>query len=153
MQITVRAIPAPGHEFRRRAGRAWSKSPEIVTVVDSPKPHTLDAKGKIVAFSDEITPAQYAELQADPHISAMPVGGGDPQNLDLRARLQIAEEALASARAELASMQEAREATGRENAKEANRVAAELMAARADIEALQAKLAKRKPKASDAVED
>lgn len=153
MQITVRAIPAHGHEYRRRAGRAWGKAPIVVTVTDSPKPHHVDAKGKVVEFSDEISTAQYAELQKDPHISAVPVGGGDPQNLDLRAQLQEASEALAKARAELATMQEIQDANGRANATEAARMAGELMAARAEVEALQAKIAKRRPKASDASEE
>jgi hypothetical protein len=77
--FAVRAIPAPGHVYRRRAGRAWSKEPTIVKVVDDPKPpHVeLDRDGKkIVTLSDEISPKDLAALQADPHLAVVPYGRG-----------------------------------------------------------------------------
>jgi hypothetical protein len=149
MQVTVRALPAQGHEFRRRAGRAWGKSPVVVTVVDEPKPHTLDKSGNVVEFSDEISPAQYAQLLDDPnHISVVPVGGGDPQNLDLRGKLQIAESELAKARAQLAELQERQDVDGFERIAEQKKNAAALADANEMIAALRAQFADRRPKAA-----
>lgn len=104
MQIEVRAYPAPGHEYRRRAGRAWSSKAVVVEVVDAP------------VGDGQISPAQLAILRTDPMIAAVPVGAattGDLESAAIAARLSESEKALASVRAELADAIEQIEASGR----------------------------------------
>lgn len=93
-QFTVRAIPAPGHTHRRRAGRAWGKDKAIVTVVDAPRPprNEKDRDGKtVVIYSDEISPDELAMLQADPHLAVVPhrVSGAEASDALEIAELKI----------------------------------------------------------------
>ena len=144
IQISVRAIPPPGNLYRRRAGRPWPAEPVIVKVVDNPKPHKLDAKGKIEAFSDEISPAQYAELQADPHINAYPVG--DPNAapvLESQAALVEKDREIAALRKELSGYAEIAAEERRAIAAEAEEAGKKVAALEAEVERLRAQLGKR----------
>ena len=144
MQISVRAIPPPGNLYRRRAGRPWPAEPVIVKVVDSPKPHKLNAKGQIEEFSDEITRAQYAELQRDPHINAYPVG--DPNAapvLDAQAALAEKDREIAALRKELSGYAEIATEERRAIAAEAEEAGKKVQALESEVERLRAQLAKR----------
>ena len=73
MQVSVRAYPAQGHEYRRRAGRAWGTTPTIVTVTEDPKGPA------------DITAAQLDALKGDPMIAVIPVGAATEGDLDVAA--------------------------------------------------------------------
>jgi hypothetical protein len=103
MQISVRAMPAPGHNFRRRAGRAWTKDPILLNVVDQPKAPrvTLDQEGRsVVTYSNEISPIDVEALKADRFISVTVVGGeqGELSEMNaLKARLVDLDEQIKNA--------------------------------------------------------
>ena len=132
MQIAVRAIPAPGHIYRRKIGRAFTAEPTTLRVVDAP------------SAPDEITATQYAALQGDPHIVAMPAGGGDPQVLDLRAKLELSEAALAEARRALADADERQDAERAAISGAAASAGEEIRRLTAENDQLRADLAKRR---------
>ncbi len=62
-RFSVRAVPAAGHNFRRRAGRSWSTTPVEVDLVE-----------KVTDPDSQITHAQLLELQGDQRIAVVPVG-------------------------------------------------------------------------------
>jgi len=132
IQVQVRAMPAPGHEYRRRAGRAWSRAPVTVKVVDHP------------ISADEISPAQYAALQADPHIAAMPLGGGDDGALvEVKADLLKAQSEVEQLRKQLAEAAEIAEEQKRVAASEIETAGQRIRQLEAELELLREKLAKR----------
>lgn len=153
LMFSVRAIPAPGHNHRRRAGRAWGKDPSIVRVVDEPAPPRLekDRDGKqIVIHSDEISPAQLVMLQADPHLAVVPHGKGGSVGLadsleiaDLKSQLVKLQAALEGARKELADHVELLKIerdTSRRGAEEAG---GQIVRLEGELAAMRAQLAKR----------
>lgn len=144
MEISVRAIPPPGNLHRRRAGRPWAAEAIVVKVVDNPKPHKVDAKGKIEAYSDEISPAQYAELQADPHINAYPVG--DPNAapvLEGKNALVKMQAELEAARKELAGLVEVQEQERARVGKELEDLGRQVAERDAEIDRLRVQVSKK----------
>lgn len=138
MQIQVRALPAPGHDYRRRAGRTWGKTPTIVRVVDSP------------ASPDEITPTQYAQLREDPMINAVPVGEATAEDLEvaaLKAQFVKANATTTELRKQLADMVEAQEAQRTEASKLMATTGARVIELEREVEHLRGELAKKTRKA------
>ena len=106
-EITVRAMPAPGHQFRRRCGIAWGKQARRAVIVDAPRPLDLQAlaDGKIEVI--ELSPSQYQQLVEDPHIAVTAIGGSDPQIPELKAQLLKAMSEVEALRKQLAEQAEA----------------------------------------------
>jgi hypothetical protein len=135
---SVRAIPAQGHKFRRRAGRAWTKDIVSVVVVDKPDPAATSPI--------EISPADLAALQADQLIAVSAQGSGDASADDLNAaKVRIGELDRMLADARKAQQQLVEElADVREGAKRAAEDGgARIAQLTADLGALRAKVAKR----------
>ncbi len=87
-EFTIRAMPAPGHTRRFRAGRPWGADPVKVKVVDVPAPTRIDRDRdgrEIVMYSDEISPVQLAALQADRCFAVTPVGDGETDAMSVNA--------------------------------------------------------------------
>jgi hypothetical protein len=79
-KITVRAIPAGHHQVRWCAQRPWSREAVTVRVVDNAKPASVMTEvpfGHLPHYlyqHEEISPAELAELLADPHIVVEEMG-------------------------------------------------------------------------------
>ena len=78
MQIKVTGQTFNGARFRYGAGIAFDSTPKLLSVVDDPKPHQVvtpsiamgaESGRERTIYSDEISFAQYAELQADSHLT------------------------------------------------------------------------------------
>jgi hypothetical protein len=132
LEVNVRAIPAPGFDYRRRAGRAWTKEVQTVKVVDAPK------------AADEISPAQYAELQRDPMINAVPVGGADPQVLGLKGELAEKDALIEKLRGELSAAIEMAEEMGTRSNRDAEVAGMRIRELEAEVERLRAGLGGKK---------
>lgn len=63
MKVKIRAIPAPGHEYRWRCGKRWGKEAAVFEVVDQPQ------------GPSQISPVEYATLQSDDRIVVVPLEG------------------------------------------------------------------------------
>lgn len=134
MQIKVRALPAPGHEFRRRIGRVFSRAWTNLDVVESPsKP-------------DEISALQYQELQSDPRITAMPVAADDAQDLHVAGRIAELEAEIRKQRLELAAAAESYEENARGSERAAREAAEKITKLEGENEHLRAELSRMKPK-------
>lgn len=122
---SVRAIPAPGHKYRRRAGLAWAKEPAKIRVVDEPR---KDAGPDGVI---ELSPAQMQALLADPHIAVSFLGAdsaASPEEMNaLKADAVKMAADLGEARRDLAFAQEemARLREGKQSAEDDLRRAGE----------------------------
>jgi hypothetical protein len=144
-EIVVRAMPVHGHEFRRRAGRAWGKQAVTVKVVENPKPHQYREDGTIAAYSDEISPADYKELTEDQHLAVF--AKGDPNAGDmLGAQAEIGErdKEIRKLRKDLADAQEASDLERKATSKEIEDLGFKLAEAQAEAEKLRAQLGKKK---------
>lgn len=130
-QYTVRAIPAQGHLWRRRAGLKWPATPVKISVVDAP------------TGEGEITPAQFAQLRADPHIAVTSVGDADPMVSEGRAELLAALAKVDALRKDLADQAEAIEEERAQFGREAVSHADKLRELESEIERLRAKPSRR----------
>lgn len=95
----VRAIPAPGHNYRWRAGMRWSSADHEVVIVDDPKPYN-HANGP-----QEISPLQLEQLRSDMRLAVQVLGDGEEgliQALEAQAKVQQLEVDLLEAREDLA---------------------------------------------------
>jgi uncharacterized small protein (DUF1192 family) len=140
MEISVRSMPAPGHIYRRRAGRAWGKEAVTVIVTETPNPKHIDAMGRPL----EITPAQFAELKSDPHIMAAPAGGGDPEIPGLVAQLAAKDEEIARLRKDHADAVESAERQLLAVGKHAEAQGARIAELEGEVERMRAQLAKKR---------
>lgn len=144
-EIVVRAMPAHGHEYRRRAGRAWGKQPITVKVVDAPKPHQYREDGSIAAYSDEISTEDYKELTEDQHLAVF--AKGDPSAGDvLEAHAAIGErdKEILKLRKDLADAHESAELERKATSKEIEALGMRLKEAEAESDKLRAQLGKKK---------
>lgn len=131
-QIKVRAFPAPGHEWRRRAGRTFGKQPVTLTVTANP------------TAPDHITPLQYAQLEADPRLLVKPASADDALSAEAMAQIAIKEAELLEAKRALAEAAELAEENRRAGEAAALKASADMLAKDAEIEDLRNKLAKKK---------
>jgi len=144
-EIVVRAMPMHGHDYRRRAGRAWGKQPVTVKVVENPAPHKLKADGSIESYSDEISHADYQELTEDPQIAVF--AKGDPnagEVLDAKAEAVELQKQVDALRKELSAAHEAAELDRKATSKEIEDLGSKLAMAEAEVEKLRAQMGKKK---------
>jgi hypothetical protein len=137
MQIKVRALPAPGHIYRRRIGRTFSKDWTVLDVVDHPsKP-------------DEISPLQYKELQADNRITAIPVAADDAGALESSGKLAEAEAEIVKLRRDLAEAAERYEENARAGEAAAKASAEKIATLEGEVAKLHAELMRMAPSAEE----
>lgn len=116
MLAIVRAIPPHGFRTRMRARKRWTTEPREVQIADAIAPcdgckgerkvngAVCVACGGSGESAGQITPADLAEIQADPHMAVQVAGDGDIASLELNAaKVKIGElqVQLADARREL----------------------------------------------------
>lgn len=99
-EVVVIAHPAQGHERRWRAGRAWGRDPQTVTVVKA------DPK-KVKLEPNEITVEQYAAMKKDPHLNVVPKGEQTDATLSLQAQIEEKDKQIVELRTKLAERDEA----------------------------------------------
>lgn len=133
MQIKVRALPAPGHVYRRRAGRAFSKDWTLLDVVEQP------------SQENEISPLQYKELQSDPRITAIPVAADDAGALEALGDLAEAEAVIVKLRRELSEAAERYEESARAGEAAAKSAAEKIAMLEGQVEQMRAELARMAP--------
>lgn len=101
IEVSVRAMPAHGHKFRRRCGVSWTKEPRRARIVDNPKPVDVTSDDVL-----EFSPTQYKQLLEDPHIAVSTIGGADPEIPNIKAKLLEAEAEILKLRKQLADQSE-----------------------------------------------
>lgn len=143
-RAVISAIPAPGHDSRHRAGPKgrklrWTTTPIEVVVDESPK---YEAKPMVISFAD------WAELQTDRQIRAIPAGGGDPEVPNLKAALLEAEAKIAKLERQLATAAEEWDSERRSATQEIEKLADGYRKLEAEAANLRTRLAEaRRPKA------
>lgn len=145
----VSAIPSPDHAARYRGGPKgkklrWSKDRVEVIVGDVP---AYDAKPMTISFSD------WAELQGDPQIRAIPAGGNDPEVPNLKAEIDKLKKNLAALSVEHARLIEDREEERRQFTAADEQAARRLKDALDELDVARGKLAKKLDKAAKADKD
>lgn len=136
-RANVSAIPASGHDYRHRAGPKGQKlrwgTTEAEVIIDAVADYK--ASPMVLSFKD------WAELQADKHIRAIPVGGGDPEVPNLKAALLAAEEEIGKLEGKLAADAEARESDQRAASAKIEKMSEEYRALEAETANLRSRLA------------